>query len=402
MGKVVVYISREGGGDILNKLKWNSKWIVVAFSAIILLAVALSFCVGIYRIYRLPDSNVEITGAIIDNCYNNYISEFDSINDTGDLVRIGDKLYYNYYGSYASYGLYEISSNGTQRILWDGYGPWAFLTGHGIKLYPIQAYNGKLLMNTIVDGSYYVYSKAIKGWELAHGRIQTYCEEAQTFEETMLFGGTTQVYALTYQETPFGFAYESSERFDLWVYTEEGGSERISEKDVCAFYSVGEQIYYLTRTTANDPFVLRVFDWGKKTDVVICEWAEYTSISYFIIEEDVLIFVAVHPEKNTQSVYKLNLQNPEEKEELLYTIDRNNSDPEYIYSWNVWNRTVYLCTQKGLIACDLDTGTYRVLCDKKTLECDIVDDIWVYFLESDSHSLWRVRQSGGDAELVLG
>ena len=63
---------------------------------------------------------------------------------------------------------------------------------------------------------------------------------------------------------------------------------------------------------------------------------------------------------------------------------------------------MYLCTQKGLIALDLETSTHQVLCDKETLECDIVDDTWVYFLESDSHYLWRVPQSGGDVELVLG
>lgn len=386
----------------MKKLKGNSKRVAVSICVIIVVAWALSFSLRIYRMHRLPKSNLEITGAIVDNYYNNFISEFDLVNDTGDLVRIGDKLYYNYYGSYASYGLYEITSKGTQRIHWDGYGPWAFLTGNGVKLYPIQAYNGKLLMNTIVDGNYYVYNREIEEWELAQGRIQTYREEIQAFEESALFGSITQIHALTYQETSFGFVYESSERLDLWVYTEESGSERIAAEDVCAFYTVGEQIYYLTKSTTNDPFVLRVFDWGQKTDTYICEWADYTNMSYFMIEDSSLIFMAHHPVQNAQSIYKLDLSNPHRKEEAIYTIDRNVSNSAYIYSWNVWNGTVYLCTQKGLIACDIDTGMRRLLCDKGTLECDIVDDTWVYFLESDSNYLWRVRQSGGDAELVLG
>lgn len=402
MVKILIYVSRKCGDELLKKTELYPKRILVTIGALIMLALGLCFGARLYRIYHLPESNVEITGAIVDNCYNNFISEFDLVNDTGDLVRLGDKLYFNYYGSYATYGLYEITSNTSQRIYWDGYGPGAFLTGDGVKLYPIQAHDGKLLMNTMVDGNYYVYNKEAKEWELAQGSMLTYCDDTQTFEETLLFGDGTEVHALTYQETSYGYVYESSDQSDLWVYTQDGGSEQIAGKDVCSFYAVAEQIYYLTRNTSNNSFVLRVFDWGSKSDVVICEWAEYSNLPYFMIEEDVLIFVATHPEKNTQSVYMMNLCDPECKEELFYTIDRNDPDASYIYSWNVWNGTVYLCTKKGLIACDLDTGTYRMLCEKKILECDIVDDIWVYFLESDSHYLWRVRQSGGEVELVLG
>lgn len=389
----------------MKKLKWCPKRIALILLVLITLAWGLSFGVRLYRFYRLPECNVEITGTIVDNCYNNVISEFNVVNNAGDLVRIDDKLYFNYYGNYATYGLYEITSNAARRIYWDGHGPEAFITGEGGKLYPIQVYNGKLLMNTIVDRNYctyYIYNKEIKEWELAQGSMLTYCEETQTFEASSLFGDGVGIHALTYQETPFGLVYESSDRYDLWVYTQEGGSEQIVSEDVRAFYAVAEQIYYLTRNTANNSFVLRVFDWASKTDAEICEWTEYSSLPYFIIEEDILIFSATHREKNTESVYTMNLSDPERRVEVLYTIDKNDPNADYIYSWNVWNGTVYLCTKKGLIACDLDTGTNRMLCEKKILECDIVDDTWIYFLESDSHYLWRVLQSGGEAELVLG
>ena len=365
-------------------------------------AVAMSLCIRAYRTYRLPQCYVQITGVAIDNDYNNFISEFDLVNDTGDLVRIGDKLYYNHYGSYASYGLYEISSNQVQRIHWEGYGPYAFLTGYSYKLYPIREYNGKLLMNTIMDGKYYVYNNKVKEWEVSQGRLQTYSEEERIFDETLLFGSISDIHALTYQETEFGFVYESTQRHDLWVYTEETGPERIVTKDVYSFYTVGERIYYISFGTVEDPLVLHVFDWGKKTDAVLCQWENYTNIRYFIIEENNLIFVANDSDQNTQSVYTMNLHDPKQKETIIYSIDRNASDYAYISSWNVWNGTVYLCTQKGLIGIDLHTGTHSVLCDKATLECDIVDDTWIYFVERDSHYLWRVCQSGGNAELVLG
>lgn len=402
MGKVALYISGKGGVDLLKITKWNSKWITAAVCAAVAVALTLSLGVHIYSIYRLPESKVEITGTIVDNRYNNYISEYNLYHSTGDFVRIGDKLYYNYYGSYASYGLYEITSDGARRIQWDGYDPWAFLIGHEIMLYPIQEYNGELLMNTSVDSNYYVYNRETKEWELAHGRIQSYNNKTQTFEEAMLFGGISDIAFLTYQETSFGFVYISSELYDLWVYTEKGGPERIAVKDVCSFYTVGERIYYLTKTAPKEPLVLRVYDWGMKTDTVICEWADYVCMTNIMIEDGNLIFVATHPAQKIQSLYILDLSDPLSKEKAIYTVDRSDSDAAYINSTNVWNGTVYLCTTEGLIACDIDTGAHCVLCDKCTDTCYIVDDTWVYFVESDSNSLWRVPQSGGDVELVLG
>lgn len=261
-------------------------------------------------------------------------------------------------------------------------------------------------MNTKIY-TYYTVIDGTKEWETRPGRLQTYCEETQTFDEVMFYGGISELCDLTYQETSFGLVYESLEGYDLWVYTEEGGSERILAEDVCSFYTVGEQIYYVTSLfTENDPYVdpyvLRVFDWDRKTDTVICEWTDYANIAYFIVEDNYIIFVASQLDQNAQSVYRFDLSNPEQKEKAIYTIDPNGADSTYIHSWNVWDGTVYLCTEKGLIACDIDTGAYRELCDREALRCDIVDDTWVYFMARDSKSLWRVPQSGGNAELVLG
>ena len=386
----------------MKKLKWNSKQIAVAICIAIALLLVVGHGITIYRIYRLPESHVEITGSIVDNRYNNFISEYDLLNTTGDFVRIGEKLYYNYYGSYASYGLYEITSDGVRRIQWDGYGPWAFLIGHEIMLYPIQAYNGKLLINTTVDGNYYTYNKETKEWVLTQGRIQTYSEETRTFAEAMLFGGISDINTLSYQETSFGFVYESSDEFNLWVYTEERGPERIVADKVCSFYTVGDQIYYTAWSEAIDSYVLHVYDWKLKMDTVLCEWLNYANMTNFMVEEGNLIFVASHPAQKTRSLYKFNLSNPQAGEKAIYTSHMNASESEYIYSMNVWNGTVYLCTEKGLIACDLDTGEYRILCEKNAYTCYIVDDTWVYFAEHDSNYLWRVPQSGGEAELVFG
>ncbi len=385
----------------MKKLTWKTKKITVVICVIV--AAAFTVGLGIYnRFHALPESNVQITGATAENSYNNYISGYDPVNPSGDLVRIGGKLYYNYYGNYASYGLYEIGDQGTHRIYWDDYGAWAFLNGYSYKLYPIREYGGKLLMNTNVDGSHYVYNRDRKEWEPAQGSILSYSEESPNFTEVKLIDNIGEISALTYQETPFGFVYESLEKHDLWAYSEEDGPIKISAENVVSFYAVGNRIYYLTKSTANGSYILRVFDWEQKLDAMICQLENYKIIPYFIVEENMLIFAAQCLDQNTQSVYTLDLTAPEQKETAIYTINRGTSSGVYIFSWNVWDKTAYLCTEEGLIALDLFSGTYCVLCDKASLACDIVDDTWVYFTEKDSHYLWRVGQTGGNVELVLG
>lgn len=358
--------------------------------------------------YSLSESHVQITGDPIDNDYNNYIADGDLVHDPGSLVRIGDKLYYNYFGTYPTYGLYEISSDGARRIYWEGYGPRAWLSGYWPTLYPIREYDGKLYMNTIPSPQstgHLVYNRDTREWEEAQKRMMSYCEESQTFEDATLFGNLTDIVFFNYQKTLFGYVYESSARADLWVYTEDNGAQKITDEKVGSFYAVGTQIYYLTSWDADKPYTLHVFDWDGKTDMVICQWVNYSDISYFIIEDNYLIFKARDREQHTTSLYTFGLCNPGEKETAIYPTTPNASDSGYIKSWNVWNGTGYLCTDQGLFAIDLNTGAFHRLCDKYVLECDILDDTWVYFIESDRnnlYTLWRVRQTGGDVELVLG
>lgn len=369
--------------------------------------LVLFFVVRGYRKIQPPESKVEITGRVVDNRYNNYISGSSSADGPGDLVRIGDKLYFNYQGNYATYGLYEISSEGARRIYWEGHGPWDFLAGHGDSyyLYPIQEYGGALLMNTILPKgvNHRVYNADTEQWDFEKGCLQTYSEENQSFGEASLFGGISDIKALHFQETSFGFVYESWEEGDLWVYSEAEGPKQIETENVNAFYAVGEQAYYLTHNNPGDPYILRMYHFGEGTDTVIRQWTEYSGMSsIFIIDRNTVFFLARDAEKNVLSLYKLSLLDPAQKETAIFTIDKDGSGPKHLYSWNFWNGTVYICTEKGLIACDADTGAQRMLCDKPVFECDILDDTWVYFQELDSYALWRVPQSGGAAELVLG
>ena len=357
-------------------MKKALKWIVVfaGIVAIVGIAVVAKNILRTFLQNSVPaEIRVEITGTPVDNEHNNYLSNLDAV---GNLVRIGDKLYYNYYGGYETYGLYEISAEGAERIYWNGYVPVLNRLGFEPTLYPIREYDGKLLMNTKLLYDVYGYNETTHERELQKAVIQTYREATQSFEEDAFFCDIADIRNLMYQQTFFGFVYESFDDDSLWVYADETGTNQLVSEYLHSFYVTGEHIYYIIQSKLNAPFVLHVLDWNRQTDSVVCQWTEYSYISYFFIEENNLIFMA-NSKESVPVLCKLDLNNPAPKETVLYALQ---SDSSVISSWNVWNGTAYLCSKDGLVACDLETGTYRVLCDKKIISCDIVDDTWVYFV----------------------
>lgn len=385
-------------------MKKALKYIAIVFGVVAIVGVALvtEHVVGmILRNRALERTQVEISGTPVDNAYNNYCANYIMFYDgAGDLVRIGDKLYYNYYGGYETYGLYEISSEGAKRIYWDRYVPILKLPGFEPLLYPIREYDGKLLMNTKLLSDVYGYNEITHERELQKTVIQTYREETQSFEEDAFFCDVADIRGLMYQETSFGFVYESFEGDALWVYTEETGAKQIVSEHLCSFYATGELIYYISDVGKDGPSELHMFDWSSQTDTVIRQWTEYSDISQFFIEGNDLVFIAINSAETTQYLYKLDLRNPAQKETVIYKIDDNDPDALRVWLWNVWNGTAYFCTKAGLTACDLETGVTRVLYDKAVFNCAIVDDVWVYFVDNRD-CLWRVPQSGGEAELVF-
>lgn len=112
---------------------------------IVILSIILSLCL-ILLIGLVVYSGNALFFNIYASTYNAQIGA-ESVNDTqltdNKLVKIGDRLYYNYCTpNVLSYGTYEISSNGTRRISW-GIGPVIRDTDQTLE--PIAVYGGALV-----------------------------------------------------------------------------------------------------------------------------------------------------------------------------------------------------------------------------------------------------------------
>lgn len=344
--------------------------------AVFILAFFLLIAGVFIQSIRLPQCSADITGNIVDNDYNNILSG-------GNLVRINNKLYYNYTRSSLSYGLIEISKNGSRRIYWEG-----LKTGSYHLEYPIRPHNGSLTM------------------ELEDG-IKNYAADTNAFEEYMPFNTIPEI-SLCFQETDLGMVYESKVSpgvlGNLCVY--DGSSVKVIAEEIYSFYADDCDIYYYVPTSPiGQSGEFRKYCMVDKTDVSVCELYNYSSVYTFVLERNYLLFKGRRnndPNNPNYSVFKINLNNADKEVEFVCCGDDSVSDYQYdIQCLNVYNGTIYVGSHFGLAAYDLSSNEKRELYGGLVEECYIVDDKWVYFVDGNA-SLWRVLQTGGNAELVFG
>ena len=347
--------------------------IAVAIPIFILLAAGI-LILGI----RLSQGPADITGNSVDNNYNNILAG-------GNLVRINDNLYYNYTRSDFSYGLMEISKDGSRRIYWEG-----IKFGSYHLRYPIRMHNGALTM------------------ELENG-IKHYVADSNAFEEYKPFNAIPEI-TLRFQETDLGMLYESKvepgQFGNLCVY--DGNSTKVIAEEIYSFYANGCDIYYYISTSPiGQSGEFRKYCMVDKTDVSICELNNYDCVFSFMLEKNYLIFKGVNLNEGNDtelSVYKINLSNADKKPELVC---RGNAIVSYAYnqydinSMNVYNGTIYVASCSGLTAFDVSSNDKRKLYNHYVEECYIVDDTWIYFIDKHARLL-RIPQTGGNAELVYG
>lgn len=326
---------------------------------------------------RLPQGSADITGNSIDNNYNNYLAG-------GNLVRINNKLYYIYLNNEISYGVIEISKDGSRRIFWEG----VYLSALNF-LYRIRPYSGELIMGS------------------SDNEITYYALDTNAFEEYKPFKAIPEM-TLCFQETDLGLVYESKVEpgcnGSLCLY-DRNTMKVIVEENVEAFYVDGNDIYYYIPNQLHDSGEIRKYCTVDKTDIAVCELNGYISLYSFMIENNYLIFGArrVDDANNPDySIFKINLHSEDKEVEVLYRGDDSVSDYQYdICGWNAYNGTIYVASHSGLSAFDVSTNERHDLYDRYVEDCYIVDDTWVYFVDRKA-VLWRVPQSGGSAERVWG
>lgn len=305
-------------------------------------------------LFILPQSSADITGNSVDNNYNNYLAG-------GNLVRINNKLYYNFGRNEANYGLIELSKDGSRRIHWEG----IWLSAPRMLMYPIRMYDGALTM------------------ELENG-IKRYVADTNAFEEYKPFNAIPEI-TLRFQETDLGMLYESKvepgQFGNLCVY--DGNSTKVIAEEIYSFYANGCDIYYYISTSPiGQSGEFRKYCMVDKTDVSVCELNNYSYLFNFMIENNYLIFKAIGDnasENPNYSVYKINLNNADKKPELVCRGDDSVSDYLLdIRCLNVYNGTIYVASHSGLTAFDVSSNDKRKLYNHYVEECYIVDDTWIY------------------------
>ena len=356
----------------------TKKAIVIAIVSIALLFgifIAGYICIQSW----IPRGGAVIAGTIVDNDYNNYLSN-------GNLVRIGDTLYYNYVRSPFAYGLMEISESGSKRIYWEG-----LKSGYYRVSFPLRQCDGQLLMAP--DEQTLFYSRKTKKFELytAPSPIESLPICYQKSDDKIIY------LVRDNPESP------QNERRRILLYQDGAITELAAAPAIYTFYMVGNDVYYLIQLDYEE-FEFRKYNLLDKTDISIRKLYCYTEVYNFIIEGDYLVFAGCNELQNyaPYSIFKFNLNSSDKTVETVQSGKPHASDYMFdITAFNAFNGHIYVASMFGLTAYDVVTNESQRLYDGYVEECYIVDDTWVYFV-NDNAELWRIPQIGGTAEKVYG
>lgn len=342
-----------------------------------LIAIAAAVALGLYFRRKVPEAKVLVSGSIVDNDYNNYLAG-------SDFVRIGDKLYFNYYRNNNCYGLIEISGNGSQRIYWEG-DVWI---GPATPSYPLYRWNGQLYMH--MDDGLYFYSQEAKQFEKDEFLSQL-SEDDPYLDLTFQMLGDALIY-IHYDE--------SCGTSTVYSYDGEAHRALLSKADT-RFYLDGTNLYYCSDvfirygTWAHDIGVYNLID---GTDTLIHTVPErYFVTSPIWVESGHILFTACYEVSghDVDGLFKIALDGGTPSLEQI-------CDGNEIGLNNVFRGKVYATVDDKLYSFDVITNKAIKLSDRDAMHCYIVDNQWIYFTEFDSTKLWRVTQSGANEEKVYG
>ncbi|MBQ3068369.1 MAG: hypothetical protein IJD01_00280 [Clostridia bacterium] len=295
----------------------------------------------------VSDKPIEVSGNVVDNDLNNFIAG-------GNLVRIGDALYYNYN---------QTDACARMKLSADGATPDMGVTHKGFN-----SALGLAIMRKHQDCIVYRPSDDPLSEQVPFVDI--------FFQET----DSACVY-LRYKEEELPAAVDRTAALVIF----ENGFETVLAEDVILwkFYVAEDTVYYFK--SLGHRCELRKHDLRTHTDEAVVEHAiRQVPFECFAVGSNVVF--SLH-----NGVY-------------LATLDEGGTLTHIkngFTSLNVYNRLVYMAAEDGVSTYDPTTGKTQVLCTRPATECYILDDTWVYFV-SDNDSLWRVSQDGRTEEHVYG
>ena len=331
---------------------------------------------------RIPYSEVVVSGNAVDNDQNN----------SDDLIRIGNKLYYNYAKSKYCYGLIEISEEGSKRIYWSGprwLAEYAVLPG-------IFKKDGRLL--AVIQDAVQSYS-ANTGTFVKDDFLDSIpgfrMDQDIDFRESKgkLFYRTDDLYKST--------DYDSTLEH-IWLY-ENGEHKLLAEGEGLSFYVKDNNLFYIESDIERKDRIifLKKLDMNTGTTETLFDLSDFERCGRFAVEGN---HIVISGWNGAYGVYKIAMTGEEKKSLPVCVEGRKTKDGAKIKevgTFTVYNGYVYAATDKGVIQYDIDTNEEFTLCEKAAKRCYIVDDKWVYFSDEES-TLYRVTQDGKKIEKVFG
>lgn len=384
------------------KSKKSIRIIIITLLSVFFFIVAL--CIAYFSLINVPHHNVKIES---DSYNNSYLNTYSNIMPS--LARVGDKLYYNASNDFFKYGTYEITTDSTKRIYWEG----PSLSGSYINLN--CASDDKLFY-------YIVENNLIKYYDFENKCYREYSKISDSGNENPkeLFVVKNQIYCCYSESCEYGSDFYST--YNLYRQTENGTELILSVNDLEFDYISAPQfydkyIYFIAVQRLSDKensdikqFVCKYNPDNKKIiDKMLCfESNEYSGgIERFNCSSVVndKIYGIVTNQFDEQSgdgnvyIYSADLKN--KKSNLIFK-----SDGSTII--NSYEDKVFICVEngnnKGIYSVDTTTDEVTKIFDKdiNINGFYIVDSKYLYFTDDAYFCLYRITQDGKTLEKVFG
>ena len=342
--------------SISRKVRFRLLVIVLPIFILFLLIGIILTVLNHYWNSLIPNVQTSISGNPVQNYYNNYLAG-------GQMCRVGNTLYLNYYKTNHNYGLLEIQEKRCRRVFWRG--PQLFAINTNIpdifqdqsKLYQVQnpyrAYDP-------VKNKFYKDAQKVT--------VSPFYNKEHYFYQSQIRGISSDLIEVN------------------------GNQKKVIENgNADLLYLTKNAIYYICKSDINSHQngVLIQYDTGSKKKTKLFTWSPGSrdSIQNFIVENDNIII------ETTNSLLLLQLTT-HTKQNLRFEYRRVNS-------LNAYNNQVYVCAENGVFRYDLNLQHTDKLSSITGDQIYIVDDTWVYVRTKD-YSWYRIRQDGtGEVETIL-
>lgn len=365
------------------------KRVVILPVCIVIVILAIS-CLA-FNYFNVQGSIKEIG----DNDYNNKFCNI-ALNQ-GSLLRIDDKLYYNYKpkSSYIKYGLYEISKNGNKRLYSPGFAQFPY---HA-PLFVLQEYNKELLVS---PSNFIPYGIDIQ--DKYPNYIIKLNLNNQSFEISNLLNGVKKDTINNY----YAFndkIYLIGEKA-IYIYKDNSVKSLIEIKDVDNLgidfkyiFFADSGFYYFSKSKK----AFCCYDLETKSINKLIEESSFKhkieTVDYilpdFCVINNNLIFYYSSPDctkKDNVCLYKANLKT--KRIGFLAKL------PLGHYYTNYRGNTLYVGSEtSGIYSIDIYSKKTAKISDKHTKGVFIVDDKFIYFID-DEAVLYRTN--GKTTEKVFG